>query len=230
MVKGDIAMNPGTRMLLRHTIQVLLLVLLVLSSVHFLLLTARAWIPYEYRRASFPADSYGFSTDERIELSALDLNFLLQDLEVSYFDDLTLPDGNPMHNDRELQHFEDVRTILAGSRRVFWGALLALVGLSFVLFRSQGSQVVLESLHGGAVWTLGLIAVLTVGLVVAFGLVFTGFHQLFFDPNTWTFRFSDTFIRLYPQRFWQDVFMYVIGITFLDSGLIYLITKTLLKR
>ena len=223
-------MNPNIRMMLRYAVQVLLPVLVVLGSVHLLLLTAGTWIPFEYRRANFPADKYGFSTDDRIYWSAIDLDFLLEDLEISYFDDFALPDGSPMHNERELLHFEDVLTIVAGSRRVFWGALVALGLLLGLLFRFEGSQVALDSVRGGALWTLGLLALLALGMVFAFGLVFTGFHQIFFDPNTWTFRFSDTFIRLYPQRFWQDVIMYVIGLTFLESGSLYLITKALLNR
>lgn len=223
-------MNPNIRMLLRYAIQLLLPVLFVLGSVHFLILTTRTWIPFEYRRASFPADTYGFSTADRIYWSGIDLNFLLDDLEISSFDEFTLADGSPMHNERELGHFEDVRVIVGGSRNVFVGAIASILVLLVLLFRFEGSQVALEFLRGGALWTLGLLALLAIGSVFAFGLVFTGFHQIFFDPNTWTFRFSDTFIRLYPQRFWQDVIVYVIGLTFLESGSLYLITRALLNR
>ena len=223
-------MNPSIRVLLRYVIQVLLPVLIVLGSVQFLLITARTWIPFEYRRPSFPADTYGFSTEDRIFWSAIDLDFLLEDFELSYFDDFTLSDGSPMHNDRELLHFEDVRVIVAGSRSVFWGAAVTIILLLGLLFRFEGSHAALEALRGGALWTLGLIGLLAIGSVFAFGLVFTGFHQIFFDPNTWTFRFSDTFIRLYPQRFWQDVIVYIMGLTFLESGTVYLITRALLNK
>ena len=223
-------MNPNIRVLLRYAIQLLLPVLFVLGSVHLILLTTRTWIPFEYRRASFPPDTYGFSTADRIYWSGIDLNFLLDDLEISYFDNFTLADGSPMHNERELGHFEDVRVIVDGSRKVFAGAIGISAVLVFLLFRFEGSQVALETLRGGALWALGLLALLAIGSIFAFTLVFTGFHQIFFDPNTWTFRFSDTFIRLYPQRFWQDVILYVIGLTFLESGSLYLITRALMNR
>jgi len=230
MVRSYFTMNPSIRILLRNAAQALMPALLILGSVQLLIFTAKTWIPWEYRRASFPADTYGFSTADRIYLSAIDMDYLLKDLDISYFDDFTLPDGSPMHNERELRHFEDVLRIVKGSQRVFWGALIA-VGLSLaLLWRFEGSELALESIRIGAIWTLGLLTLFGIGLALAFGVVFTGFHQIFFDPNTWTFLYSDTFIRLYPERFWQDAIIAVVGLTIFDSGILYFITGALLKR
>ncbi len=33
---------------------------------------------------------------------------------------------------------------------------------------------------------------------------FTLFHQVFFEGDSWLFLYSDTLIRLFPIRFWQD--------------------------
>ena len=61
-----------------------------------------------------------------------------------------------------------------------------------------------------------------VGLAVAIGLIvvigisinpnvfwdfFAGFHSLFFEGDSWLFLYSDTLIRLFPIRFWQDAFL-----------------------
>jgi len=63
---------------------------------------------------------------------------------------------------------------------------------------------------------------LMVGLAVAIGLIvvigisinpnvfwdfFAGFHSLFFEGDSWLFLYSDTLIRLFPIRFWQDAFL-----------------------
>jgi uncharacterized membrane protein len=37
---------------------------------------------------------------------------------------------------------------------------------------------------------------------------FTAFHHLFFTGDSWLFLFSDTLIRLFPIRFWQDAFLF----------------------
>ncbi len=54
---------------------------------------------------------------------------------------------------------------------------------------------------------------LAIGLVIAFGVLFVGFHRIFFEGDTWLFSYSDTFIRLYPERFWRDTFALVAIIT-----------------
>jgi uncharacterized membrane protein len=55
-----------------------------------------------------------------------------------------------------------------------------------------------------------------IGLIVAVGMTaspdlfwdfFTLFHALFFEGDSWLFLNSDTLIRLFPIRFWQDAFL-----------------------
>jgi integral membrane protein (TIGR01906 family) len=67
---------------------------------------------------------------------------------------------------------------------------------------------------------------LTVGLILGVGLFaavnfwqfFTYFHELFFTGDSWLFNYSDTLIRLFPIRFWQDVFMFVLGFALLSGA------------
>jgi uncharacterized membrane protein len=37
---------------------------------------------------------------------------------------------------------------------------------------------------------------------------FSAFHSLFFEGDSWIFLYSDTLIRLFPIRFWQDAFLW----------------------
>lgn len=60
----------------------------------------------------------------------------------------------------------------------------------------------------GLAVTIGLIVL--VGMVInpdVFNVFFVAFHSLFFEGNSWLFLFSDTLIRLFPVRFWQDAFL-----------------------
>jgi uncharacterized membrane protein len=52
------------------------------------------------------------------------------------------------------------------------------------------------------------------GLFWAF---FTGFHALFFTGDSWLFEYSDTLIRLFPLRFWQDTFLFAAAIAVLGG-------------
>jgi integral membrane protein (TIGR01906 family) len=56
-----------------------------------------------------------------------------------------------------------------------------------------------------------------IGLIVVIGVAmdpnvfwnfFADFHHLFFTGDSWIFEYSDTLIRLYPIRFWEDAFLW----------------------
>jgi uncharacterized membrane protein len=53
------------------------------------------------------------------------------------------------------------------------------------------------------------VAGVIVVVLISFGAFFVGFHEVFFQPGTWMFYWSDTLIRLFPERFWRDIFIYI---------------------
>jgi|Deesub1362A_J573_1020465.scaffolds.fasta_scaffold06049_3 integral membrane protein (TIGR01906 family) len=214
----------------RGALMALIPPLLILGAVRILLISAPIWVPLEYRMPGFPPDRYGFSTQDRIRWSAVDIRFLLEDHPISYFDDYILPEGEPMHNARELRHMEDVKRVVEGAEFALY-ALLGLLAAGFALLaRSEGLAQALDALRAGARATWVLMAALALGLAVAFGALFVGFHQLFFDPGTWLFRYSDTFIRLYPERFWRDTFVLTALITALLAGGLYWMAGAAARR
>jgi integral membrane protein (TIGR01906 family) len=83
--------------------------------------------------------------------------------------------------------------------------LLGLAVLAAALARTRMRTVVPTGLLAGALATLG-IAVLTVPMILlGFEGFFTRFHEVFFSGDSWRFSTADTLIRLYPERFWEDV-------------------------
>ncbi len=111
MSTKQLYLQPRLKSGLRTAIQIIIPVLLILGTVRIILVTAKTWIPYEYRLSGFPEDFYGFSTEDRIFWSAVDLDFLFSDAEIDYFDGFELDSGEPMHNERELRHMVDVKVI-----------------------------------------------------------------------------------------------------------------------
>jgi integral membrane protein (TIGR01906 family) len=68
---------------------------------------------------------------------------------------------------------------------------------------------------------LALGAIALVGMAInpnVFWQFFTLFHELFFTGDSWLFQYSDTLIRLFPIRFWEDAFLLAAGIA-LGGGL-----------
>jgi integral membrane protein (TIGR01906 family) len=183
--------------------------------------TANIWIPIEYRAPGFPDDLYGFSMEDRLKWSEVDIDFLLSDADIDYFDRFILDSGEPMHNERELIHMEDVKVLVQNSWFAFRMGLILLIFLIVVLGWDQGFATIWEVVRKGALWGLILLVVLVIGIGISFGVLFIGFHKIFFEGETWIFRYSDTFIRLYPERFWRDVFILLAALTAIQSGLIY---------
>jgi integral membrane protein (TIGR01906 family) len=202
--------------------------LLILTSVRLLL--TPAFVRLEYRLPGFPEDRYGFSQQDRLRWAPIALDYLLNDDGIEFLGDLRFSDGARVYNPSELQHMEDVKD-LTGLALTVWRALIFAALLLGALTAATGGALSLWSaLRRGALWTLVLMAALAAGIALAFSFVFVGFHELFFDPGTWTFRYSDTLIRLFPERFWRDAFTFIAMGTLLMAGVIWLLAKSQLSR
>jgi integral membrane protein (TIGR01906 family) len=67
----------------------------------------------------------------------------------------------------------------------------------------------LHAIGRGGLLTTILLGAGILFVLVAFGIFFVLFHQVFFQAGTWQFFYSDTLIRLFPERFWRDSFLVV---------------------
>jgi len=199
-------------------------VVLILTTVRLLLFP---WfLVFEYSLPDFPADSYGFSQPERLEHARSALDYLTNDADISYLGNLRFPAGqsappescremddcNQLFNQRELKHMLDVKKV-TGQVLIVWrmaAVLLVLCGLT-AWSNARVREYWLAVARGG--WLTALISGGVVVLVLlAFGFVFVAFHDMFFASGTWMFLYSDTLIRLFPERFWRDVFLFALGV------------------
>lgn len=179
----------------------------------------------EYRTPGFPPDDYGFTTQERIHWTGYAWNYLINSSGISYLGDLTFPDGKPLYNERELSHMHDVKSVLTGTFRVWYVSLAVLLLVGLWAWRARRFRDFRLGLKRGGWLTIGLAAV--IGSIVLIGMLmdpdvfwsfFAWFHSLFFSGNSWIFEYSDTLIRLFPIRFWQDTFL-AAAIVVLAGGL-----------
>lgn len=193
---------------------VTLLIPAALIGLGLRVLLSPLFLQIEYNMPYFPPDEYGFTKEDRLKWAPLALNYLLNDADISYLDDLTFEDGTSLYNERELSHMDDVKVVTQGALKVWYAALalLALLGV-WAWFAGWRPEYRLGLMRGG--WLMVGLAV-AVGLVVVIGIAinpnvfwsfFAGFHSLFFEGDSWLFLYSDTLIRLFPIRFWQDAFL-----------------------
>jgi integral membrane protein (TIGR01906 family) len=170
------------------------------------------WYPaWEYSRAGFPEDPYGMETPYRLRLARAAIRYLNRPRDDTSLSDLELPNGNPAFNERELSHMVDVKRVYDLLTVVAAVLLIATaIDVGYLAVRGEVEEIG-RGLQGAGILALSLIAALALWMLVGFNAFFTAFHRVFFEGGTWLFRASDTLIRLFPLRFWQDAGFLVAG-------------------
>ena len=207
--------------LLSWVVAVLVPITLVLTAVRLLL--TPAFLHMEYRTPGFPVDPIGFSLEDRLYWSIIALDYLLNDEDIAFLADLTFPDGSPVYNQRELAHMVDVKNVVQDALWLWQGTLAGLLLLGGWAWLGHWLPDYKRGLVSGGWLTIFSVGTVIILVLMAFGFFFVAFHEVFFPPGTWTFSYSDTLIRLFPERFWRDAFLIVGGLTLIGSlGFIYL--------
>jgi integral membrane protein (TIGR01906 family) len=171
------------------------------------------FLSFEYNFPGFPKDSYGFSTEERMHWGSESMSYLFDRNNSSSLTNLKFEDGTNIYNDREISHMVDVKILLLQSLNIFY-LILVIYLVLFVFFFKKGSlKFFLQGIINGGWFTIGLIGLIIAGIAISFDQLFTLFHKLFFTGDTWLFNYSDTLIRLFPMRLWQDAFIMMGAIT-----------------
>ena len=192
---------------------------IIISVLSILVLLSPIFTNLEYRRPGFPDDSYGFTTAERLDFGNQTRRYLISDNSLEDLQQMVFENGDPIYIERELSHLEDVKIVLQGVLKVFYGAAAVYV-LGGLIARSRGWQnVYFKAIFLGGKITAGILVMILFLTLISFQALFTNFHLLFFEGNSWLFFYSDTLIRLFPVQFWQDIFL-VFGILTLAGGIL----------
>ena len=191
----------------------------LISVLSILILLSPMFMNLEYNRPGFPPDEYGFTTQERLLFGNQTRQYLITNMALANLEELRFKNGEPIYIERELQHLEDVKIVLRGVLNVFWVAVIVtIIGTVFAHYQAwwDGYK---RALSRGGWLTTALLGTVLVLSIVSFQALFTNFHLIFFEGSSWLFYYSDTLIRLFPIRFWQDIFL-VLGITTLSVGIL----------
>ena len=191
----------------------------IISVLSILILLSPIFTNLEYRRPGFPEDNYGFTTSERLEFGNQTRRYLISNDTLEDLQQLVFENGDPIYIERELTHLEDVKIVLQGVLRVFYGAAAVFVLGGLIARMRSWQDIYLEAIFLGGKITAGLLVMILLLTLVSFQALFTNFHLLFFEGGSWLFFYSDTLIRLFPVQFWQDIFL-VFGILTLAGGIL----------
>lgn len=192
-----------------------LLIPLALIGTALRILLSPLFFNIEYRMPYFPADEYGFTQQDRLRWAPFAVDYLINNADISYLGDLKFENGSPLYNERELTHMADVKNVVRGALNVWYISLAILALLAMLAWRGDWVYEFINGLRRGGMWMIGLAV--SLGLIAGIGIAispdvfwqfFTFFHSIFFEGDSWLFYYSDTLIRLFPIRFWQDAFLF----------------------
>lgn len=188
--------------LLQTAMVSLLPIVLVLGAVR--LMATDQYLAIEYNRSDFPPDRFGFDSADRLNLASATVRYMRDGLNLNALAELHWA-GQPLYNDRELGHLQDVQNVYQATSWVWLLAVnIVLLAALTLGWRRENRPALAASLKRGGVLAAGLVGGVGLLAIVGWQLWFDTFHRIFFTAGTWTFNASDALIRLVPEKFWFD--------------------------
>lgn len=241
-------MNQRTARLLQWLVVLAMPFFLGLGAVTLIVANGERYVRYEYGKPNFTPDLQRYSPaqqqqmglrpftpDERQALALVAVDYLQRPEpaeEVIYLlEEQRLPDGDrPFYNEREIGHMLDVKH-LTDAIRLLWGLSAALVigGLLLLALQPEQRRRAASALLAGGLATAGVLLAIALFILLFWDTFFVFFHELLFPPDTWSFNYSDSLIRLFPEMFWFDLGV-IISAGALGSGLLAALAGWLWRR
>jgi integral membrane protein (TIGR01906 family) len=208
-------LNKALILVIRWLVILAMPVLIVLLSARVMVNT---WYPrFEYAKPSFPPDLFGFTQEQRLAFGTASIDFLnapeAPEVAVKMLEDLRLPGADqPLFTIYENSHMVDVKRLMDQLWRVLaLAAAIVVVGLAILLVPRRTRAEGHAAIFGGGLLTTGLLTALILLVLLSWNWFFVAFHGVFFDAGTWTFDWSDSLIRLFPDKFWFDAGVLLVG-------------------
>jgi integral membrane protein (TIGR01906 family) len=212
---------------------IMILVPIALLGLGLRILLSPIFLKVEYNMPYFPPDEYGFTKADRLKWAPYAVDYLTNSADISYLGDLKFDDGTSLYNERELSHMSDVKRVTQNALNVWYITLALLTLIGIWSWRGDWMQIYRQGLMRGGWLMVGFATI--IGLIAVIGIAispdlffsfFTAFHHLFFTGDSWLFFYSDTLIRLFPIRFWQDAFLFAAVIALGGGITLGLVFKT----
>lgn len=206
-----------------NTVVILLRWLMILGMPMVVALTsARSlvspWFPrYEYAKPEFPQDPYGLSPEQRVNLAAVAIDHLNTPGQASdhiaMLTDEHLPEsGEPLYTSAEINHLIDVKSFTNRLWRIYAVSLLVVGGSLAALFLRRATRAAAaDALLASGLAAIAILLLLVALVLFGWSTFFTRFHEIFFPAGNWTFDYDSSLIRLFPEKFWFDGGLLLVG-------------------
>ena len=107
----------------------------------------------EYQMPGFPEDPFGFTRSDRLTWSEPSIKYLVNEEDISYLSTLRFENGDPIYNQRELSHMEDVKIVVRGMRYALAGTGLILLTSTIFLITKRNKKLFCSAF---VFWKLGI--------------------------------------------------------------------------
>lgn len=194
------------------------------------------YVHWEYGKPDFPPDAYGFANAQRIEYVLQWIDYYNSDIPpqagLLMFTNLRLPGTDqPLYSPYEVSHMLDVRVLTDTLWRVLAVAGVIVVGglLLLLIPRRTRRDGYAALFIGGLISTILLVGAILF-VLLSWRTFFVALHDVFFPPGTWTFGYESTLIRIFPDRFWFDAGVLLVGASLVTAIIVMLIGYLLGRR
>ena len=218
------------------------------STIRLFVNNAELYVRYEYGKATFPPDLHNtgeaqrqrlglapFTPEQRQELALVAVDYLQRPESppavIHLLQEQRLPGTDrPLYNEAEISHMVDVKRVTDAIARLNWLAAAAVLGgLGLLLARRETRPAAYDALFYGGVATVAVLLLIGLFILLAWSTFFVQFHELLFPPDSWSFAYTDSLIRLFPEKFWFD-FGVLLSAAALLLGLLVALLGHLLRR
>lgn len=121
--------------------------------------------------------------------------------------------SNSYFNDKEIAHMRDVKKLIQKIRLIGYISGITLI-IVLLLLLANDRRFFVATMLRGAVITLALMIALAIISSVNFSRFFFQFHTITFSNDFWLLDpGKDTLIKLFPERFFIDMFRRIIAVS-----------------
>lgn len=223
----------------KHLVNLLRLLIILVMPFFIGMGVIRAIILWDYPGFEYPRiapDVYGFTPEERLDLAHGTLAYM-QRLEpaeqvIYMLEDLRFPGTDtPLYEPDEISHMIDVKNVTDGMLfSVVFTGFIVVVGLAYLIGNRPTHVLGWKTLFQAGLFTVLFLAALGLFILIAWPIFFVQFHELLFPPGTWTFSYSASLIRLFPERFWFDIGVLISGTAFVLGLLVMVFGYVMWRR
>lgn len=193
------------------------------TAIELMVSNAQLYVSYEYAKPNFPRDltqvseiaqqQMGlepFTQSQREQLALVAVRYLQRpepaEEVITLLEEQQLPGTDqPLYNESELSHMIDVKHVTDGIARLTGlTGVLVLGALAILLASPETRRSAYRAIFRGGLATMLVLLAIGLFIMLAWSTFFVQFHELLFPPGTWTFAYSDSLIRLFPEMFWFD--------------------------